>query len=252
MLGNEPGDIREADANHRTKDKNMNVFRKTAVAVLAAAALTGLGAGVASAAPAAHLGSGQQDIRFFNASPYQMFVAKVDGGAAPTLQGIQPGQSVTVSAASLAQYGMSGQLEVAEYDYSQGVTDIDAIKTTGYQPGVSPCVPVPGRSNNGEMGCLVQTPNALAGDSGPMQISIWTSNPKHNGVTTNLDANTGDKVAMGNFLSGLATLNPSFVTFDPNVDTVNWGYGPQTEAGPAMWNCTTLSAGIPLRNVMGS
>ncbi len=136
MLGNEPGDIREADANHRTKDKNMNVFRKTAVAVLAAAALTGLGAGVASAAPAAHLGSGQQDIRFFNASPYQMFVAKVDGGAAPTLQGIQPGQSVTVSAASLAQYGMSAQLEVAEYDYSQGVTDIDAIMTTGYQPGV--------------------------------------------------------------------------------------------------------------------
>ncbi len=56
-----------------------------------------------------------------------------------------------------------------------------------------------------------------------MQISIWTSNPKHNGVTTNLDANTGDKVAMGNFLSGLAAFNPSFVTFDPNVDTVKWG-----------------------------
>ncbi|ACV76978.1 hypothetical protein [Nakamurella multipartita] len=47
----------------------MNVFRKTAVAVLAAAALTGIGAGVASAAPATNLTGGQQDVRFFNASP---------------------------------------------------------------------------------------------------------------------------------------------------------------------------------------
>jgi hypothetical protein len=92
------------------------------------------------------------------------------------------------------------------------------------------------------MGCLVQTPNVLAGESGPMQISIWTTNPKHNGVTTNFDANTGDKVAMGNMLAGLATLSPSFVTFDPNVDTVNWGYGPQAQAGPAVWNCNTAEA----------
>ena len=222
----------------------MNVIRKTAVAVLAAAALTGIGAGIASAAPAAQsTGSqAQQDIRFFNASPYTMFVAKVDGGADPAFRGIQPGQSVTVSAATLAQRGMSGQLEVAEYDYSQGVTDIDAINTTGYQPGGTPCVPVAGRSNAAEMGCFVQTPNTLAGESGPMQVSIWTTNPKHNGVATNLDANTGDKVAMGNLLDGLATFNPAFVTFDPDADSVSWGYGPQAQAGPAVWNCGTDEA----------
>jgi len=242
MLGTEPGDIRKADAYHQNKDKTMTVIRKTAVAVLAAAALTGLGAGVASAAPAAHLDSAQQDIRFFNASPYQMFVAKVDGGAAPAIRDIQPGQSLTVPGYELAQDGMSPQLEVAEYDPTQNIYDISAIMATGYQPGVTPCTPIPGRSNAKEMGCLVQTPNVLAGESGPMQISIWTTNPKHNGVTTNFDANTGDKVAMGNMLAGLATLSPSFVTFDPNVDTVNWGYGPQAQAGTAVWNCNTAEA----------
>jgi hypothetical protein len=134
---------------------------------------------------------------------------------------------------------MTPQLEVAEYDPAQQITDISAIMTTGYQPGVASCNAIPGRSNAREMGCLVQTPNVLAGESGPMQISIWTTNPKHNGVPTNFDANTGDKVAMGNLLSGLATYNPSFVTFDPNVDTVNWGYGAQAQAGPAVWNCGT-------------
>lgn len=215
----------------------MNVLRKTAVAVLAAAALTGLGAGVASAAPATQLGSGQQDVRFFNASPYKMFVAKVDGGAAPAIRDIEPGQSLTVPAYALAQDGMSPQLEVAEYDDSQNIYDISAIQVIGYQPGVTPCQAIPGRSNAKEMGCLVQTPNVLAGESGPMQVSIWTVNPKHNGVTTNLDATTGDKVAMGNWLSGLAAYNSSFVSFDPNVDTVSWGYGPQAQAGPAVWNC---------------
>lgn len=215
----------------------MNVLRKTAVAVLAAAAITGIGAGVASAAPATDLGSGQQDVRFFNASPYKMIVAKVDGGANPDVQGIEPGQSLTLPAYELAQRGMSGQLEVAEYDPTQNIYDISAIEISGYQPGVTPCQPIPGRSNAKEMGCLVQTPNVLAGESGPMQVSIWTVNPKHNGVTTTLDANTGDKVAMGNWLSGLAAYNSSFVSFDPNVDTVAWGYGQQAQAGPAVWNC---------------
>lgn len=213
----------------------MNVFRKTAVAVLAAAALTGIGAGVASAAPATNLTGGKQDVRFFNASPYRMFVARVDQGLSPMIQDIEPGQSATMSAAQLA--GLNGQLEVGEIDNAQNVADIDAISVSGYQPGVAACQPVPGRSNAPEMGCLVQTPNVLAGESGPMQVSIWTLNPKHNGATTNLDANAGDKVAMGNWLSGLAALNPAYVTFDPNVDTVGWGYGPQAQAGPAVWNC---------------
>lgn len=213
----------------------MNVFRKTAVAVLAAAALTGIGAGVASAAPATNLTGGQQDVRFFNASPYRMFVARVDQGLSPMIQDIEPGQSATMSDAQLA--GLNGQLEVGEIDNAQNVADIDAISVSGYQPGVAACQPVPGRSNAPEMGCLVQTPNVLAGESGPMQVSIWTLNPKHNGATTNLDANAGDKVAMGNWLSGLAALNPAYVTFDPNVDTVGWGYGPQAQAGPAVWNC---------------
>jgi len=213
----------------------MNVLRKTAAAVLAAAALTGVGAGIASAAPATHLGSGQQDVRFFNASPYRMFVAKVDQGLSPMIQDIEPGQSATMAADWLA--GLNGQLEVGEIDTSQNVADVSAIKIAGYQPGVTPCQAIPGRTNAPEMGCLVQTPNVLAGESGPMQVSIWTVNPKHNGVTTNLDANTGDKVAMGNWLSGLAAYNPPFVSFDPNVDTVSWGYGPQAQAGPAVWNC---------------
>ena len=76
----------------------MNVLRKTAAAVLAAAVLTGVGAGIASAAPATHLGSGQQDVRFFNASPYRMFVAKVDQGLSPMIQDIEPGQSATMAA----------------------------------------------------------------------------------------------------------------------------------------------------------
>ena len=222
----------------------MNVLRKTAAAVLAAAVLTGVGAGIASAAPATHLGSGQQDVRFFNASPYRMFVAKVDQGLSPMIQDIEPGQSATMAADWLA--GLNGQLEVGEIDTSQNVADISAIKIAGYQPGVTPCQAIPGRTNAPEMGCLVQTPNVLAGESGPMQVSIWTVNPKHNGVTTNLDANTGDKVAMGNWLSGLAAYNPPFVSFDPNVDTVSWGYGPQAQAGPGR-RCGTAAPGTPTR-----
>ncbi len=42
---------------------------------------------------------------------------------------------------------------------------------------------------------------------------------------------------MGNYLDGLAAISPSFVTFDSDVDTVNWAYGKQSQAGPAVWNC---------------
>lgn len=220
----------------------MGSVRRTVAVGFAVAALAGLGAGVAGAATPAALSSGQQDVRFFNASPYEMFVAKVDGGADP-FASIQPGQSYTMTAADLAHAGVTnGQLEVGELDDQADVADIDAIQISGYQPGAVTCTPVPGRSNAAEMGCLVQTPNVLGGESGPMQVSIWTANPKHEGQATNLDANTGDRVAMGNLLSGLAAYNPTYVTFDPNVDTVSWGYGTQTQAGQAVWNCDSEDA----------
>ena len=104
----------------------MGSVRRTVAVGFAVAALAGLGAGVAGAATPAALSSGQQDVRFFNASPYEMFVAKVDGGADP-FASIQPGQSYTMTAADLAHAGVTnGQLEVGELDDQADVADIDA------------------------------------------------------------------------------------------------------------------------------
>ncbi|WP_420120592.1 hypothetical protein [Nakamurella sp.] len=215
----------------------MNSLRKTVTIFLATAALSGIGAGVAAAATPVAVTSHPQAVKFFNASPYSMFVAEVDAGVTPFAT-IQPGQSWTMP----DNTALGGKLEVGERDSTGAVNDIDAIEITGYQPGVTYCHPIPRRANNQQMGCTVQTPDALSGENGPMQVSIWTTNQQHSGQNTDLDANTGDKAAMGDFLSGLATLNPAWVTFNPDVDTVSWGYGAQTLAGQAVWNCDAEDA----------
>lgn len=220
---------------------------KVAIAALAATALAG--AGVGAAGPSTVEVGPQLDVRFFNASPYQMIITRVGDPndpyadlANPIAPAISPGQSLTMSKADLARarvaptHVKNSQLEVAEVDQGSGVMDLDAIQVSGYQPGMSTCMPAPGRTMVKEMGCIVQTPDVQAGESGPMQVSIWTTNPSHYGQATSLDANTGDKASMGNFLSALA-VNRSWVTFQPDVDTVSWGSGEPTQAGQAVWNC---------------
>ncbi|WP_395728652.1 hypothetical protein [Nakamurella sp.] len=221
----------------------MTTIRKTMVTALTALALTGLGAGVAAAA---QVGDGIPDITFFNASPYTMDVTGVDQPIMPAniIAEIAPGQSVTVPGYTLQARAGTG-INVSEGDRQTHVTDISAIQITGYQPGVATgCTPFRGRTNAKEMGCMVQTPNVIAGESGPMQISIWTANPKRNGAATDLDATAAgsDPAAMGNFLSGLATINPSSVSFDTNVDSVGWGTGKQMMAGAPVWNCGSEDA----------
>jgi hypothetical protein len=225
----------------------VTTIRKAVVTALAAVALTGLGAGVAAAAPTTKVGDGTPDITFFNASPYTMAVTGIDQPNIPgnTVAVVAPGQSSTVPSYYLQGHGITAGLDVTEFDRADHVSDISAIRITGYQPGVATgCTPWPGRTNAPEMGCMVQTPNVIAGENGPMQISIWTANPQHNGVPTNLDATAAgaDPGAMGNFLAGLATMNPSSISFDTNVDSVAWSTGKQVVAGPPVWNCGTEDA----------
>jgi len=222
----------------------MTIVRKTMVTALAALALTGLGAGVAAAA---QTGDAAPDITFFNASPYSMAVTGVDQPNSPgnRIAVIAPGQSQTVPGYYLQGHGITNGLDVTEWDPNAHVSDISAIQITGYQPGVATgCTPWPGRTNAKEMGCMVQTPNVIAGESGPMQISIWTANPQRNGAATDLDATAAgaDPAAMGNFLSGLATIDPSSVSFDTNVDSVAWSTGKQVMAGAPVWNCGSEDA----------
>lgn len=48
--------------------------------------------------------------------------------------------------------------------------------------------------------------------------------------------------AMGNFLAGLARMNPSSISFDTAIDSVAWSTGRQVVAGPPVWNCGTEDA----------
>src|SRR6476619_4374682 len=123
----------------------------------------------------------------------------------------------------------------ADADYNTYSTLTSIVHLTGYQPGVNSCA-IDGDQYN--VGCIVQTPNLLIGEHSPTQISIWATNPNET-QPVDFDASDpgADKAAMGNFLSGIATLQPSWITFGPDADPVTWGTGPQDLAGPVVRNC---------------
>ncbi len=222
----------------------VKIVKQTGAVLLATAALLGVSVGAAVAAtPPTHATgtaavNGQNgDIVFFNATPFTEFVSQVDQ-TFNHVADLAPGQSVLLTRADLAARGLSSQLEVGSEASGNG-WDIDAINTTGYSAGINACTPIAGRGMASELGCLVQTPNVLAGESGPTQISIWTNNPSQSGpITMDAAAPGSDPVAMGNFLSGIAAWNPGWVSFNASqANPISFGTGAAVQAGPAVWNC---------------
>ena len=206
----------------------MRMSNRIAGTVLAATALMGCGVGAASAALASAPPAKAGDVVVFNATPWAEWIYDNNDNNYTT---VDSGQTATFTAADIKTKFPTGQMRT--YNTYSTLTSI--VHLTGYQPGVNSCA-IDGDQYN--VGCIIQTPNLLIGEHSPTQISIWATNPNET-QPIDFDASDpgADRTAMGNFLSGIATLQPSWITFGPDADPVTWGSGPQDLAGPVVRNC---------------
>ncbi len=232
----------------------MNRITKLATVGLAAVGIAGLAGATATAATAAtahpanlrtatgpHYPNAKTgDIIFFNATPWTESIGQeIDGSNA--IARIGPGQSVLIPQAQVASTLTPYAAMEVRYNYGiESYSDVDAVLTHGNAPGVQSCAEGTNGYLSPGLGCIVQTPNVTAGEAGPTQISMWNTEGSRQSDPLNLDANAADAdpTAMGNFLSGIADIRSSWITFNPDqANPISWGHGPQTLAGAPYWNC---------------
>ncbi|MCX4784302.1 hypothetical protein [Streptomyces sp. NBC_01264] len=217
--------------------------------LLATAALTSAGAGSAWAAtPTATRAAGAHypnaktgDYIFFNGTPWTASLGQNEDPLYDPIK-IAPGASALVTAAQMATLapgaGANVVMAVTPSDYANG-HDLAIIDPHGNTPGVQTCATGPSGLLSG-LGCIAQSPNVVAGETGPTQISIYGKDSTNQTAPLTLDATApdGDANAMGNFLSGMALLDPNSISFTPDqANPVSWGHGPQVLAGSPAWNC---------------
>lgn len=198
-----------------------------ATAAAAQASTPGAGPGAVGSPPQTTPKAG--DAVFLNASP-DMAVLTGSWDTDESGVAILPGHSVVLTAAQLnAGPDMSIDLRPAD---GTDPTFIFAGLTD--QPGIHSCAAK--AASNPNVSCVAQVP---AGGQGPTQYTVWESEA-HQDSTNTIDTTAPgvDTGAIGNFLSGMRSFQPGWITFaaDPSI-APTWGTGKQVQAGPVVWNC---------------
>ncbi len=230
----------------------MSTVTKAAGVLLAAGALCGIGAGTALAATPSVAPGGQQpaattsvtpaakghagDVVFFNAMPWREGISPLDGSWSTT---INPGASLLLTRQQLIEHHLDKSVQISSF--TMPMLQLQ-VPTAGNPLGVSSCP----ANGTGGVGCVIHTPNVRAGEDVPTQISVWGVDPDETQpVSFDAEAPGADPAAMGNFLSDIALIQPSWISFNPaDVDPISFGPGPQSQAGPALYNCGADNASI--------
>lgn len=224
----------------------MSHCAKTAGVLVVTTALLALGAGVALADSAVDHPAGTTsadpmypsaatgDAVFFNATPWTATVTDPVNGIGGTWT-LPSGKTLLLTHSQLQQFFTP---KVAIEVTPPGAAEDDYIlRTDQTQPGINSCAADPLSSS--DVGCVSQAPNQVAGQSGPTQYSFWSTDPSQTqSPVFDAAASGNDPAAMGEFLSDIANIQPSWIAFTPDpADAITWGQGPQALAGSPIWNC---------------